>query len=94
VRRWCKPKLLLPVACAALLLAACATTPLPQTQPVAKADKPPAACVPAIATRLPVKDSECSAFGPTDAYKDLTTTGQPFADQTSGEPQPSVRMGR
>jgi hypothetical protein len=78
-------------ACLALTLAACATTPQPQPQAVAKAQKPAAACVPQTASRLPVKDDECSAFGATYGSKELQSTGQPYADQQLQMLDPSVR---
>jgi hypothetical protein len=68
--------------CLALSLAACATTPPPQPQPtVAKAQKPATGCVPDTATRLPMKDSECSGFGASYGSKELQNTGEPFANQ-------------
>lgn len=80
-------------ACLALTLGACATTPQPQTQPVAKAQKPAAGCVPDTATRLPMKDSECSGFGASYSSKDLQNTGQPYADQQLRMLDPSVTTG-
>jgi uncharacterized lipoprotein len=76
-------------ACLALTLAACATTPPPQ-QPVAKAEKPATGCVPTTATRLPMKDSECSGFGASYSHKELQNTGQPYADQELRMLDPSV----
>lgn len=75
-----------------LTLAACAT-PQPQVQPVAQAQKPAAGCVPETASRLPVKDSECSGFGAAYDQKQLQSTGQPFADQQLQMLDPSVRGG-
>jgi hypothetical protein len=68
------------IACAALVIAACATTPAPA--PVASnatAQKPP--CTPE-ATRLPQKDC-----GPGSTYNqtDISATGQP-------EPAPALKM--
>jgi hypothetical protein len=80
-------------ACLALTLAACAT-PQPATQPVAKAQKPAAGCVPDTATRLPAKDSECSGFGSSYGSGQLQSTGQPYADQSLGMLDPSVTTGR
>jgi hypothetical protein len=77
-------------ACLALTLAACAT-PQPQTQPVAKAQKPAAGCVPETASRLPTKDDVCSAFGASYGSKELQSTGQPYADQQLQMLDPSVR---
>jgi hypothetical protein len=80
-------------ACLVLTLAACATPPPPQTQPVAKAQKPATGCVPDTATRLPMKDSECSGFGASYGSKELQSTGQPYADQQLQMLDPSVRGG-
>jgi hypothetical protein len=80
-------------ACLALTLAACATTPQPQAQPLAKAQKPATGCVPDTATRLPMKDSECSGFGASYGSKDLQNTGQPYADQALRMLDPSVVTG-
>jgi hypothetical protein len=77
-------------ACLALTLAACATAPQPQAQPVANAQKPATGCVPATATRLPTKDSECSGFGASYGAKELQSTGQPFANQSLQMLDPSV----
>lgn len=74
-------KLLLPLACAALSLAACATTPSPQTHAVAKATEPTVGCVPQTATRLPMKASDCAGFGVRFTDKQLSSTGQPYAEQ-------------
>jgi starvation-inducible outer membrane lipoprotein len=74
-------------ACLALTLAACATAPQP---PVANAQKPATGCVPATATRLPTKDSECSGFGASYGAKELQSTGQPFANQSLQMLDPSV----
>ncbi|MGB6604795.1 MAG: hypothetical protein WA747_09575 [Steroidobacteraceae bacterium] len=81
-------------ACVALTVAACATTTPPQqAQPVAKAEKPAAGCVPTTATRLPMKDSECSGFGASYSYKQLQNTGQPYADQELRMLDPSLWGG-
>ncbi|MGB6604796.1 MAG: hypothetical protein WBE65_10950 [Steroidobacteraceae bacterium] len=82
---------LLPVACAALVLAACAT-PSRQTQPVAKAGKPPAGCVAQIATHIPVTNTQCAGFGATYTNKDLQNTGQPYANQALRLLDPSVQL--
>jgi hypothetical protein len=71
-------RLLLPIACAALAVAACATTRQPQV--VAQA-QPAVGCVPQTATRLPMKGSECSGFGVRFTDKQLSSTGQPYAEQ-------------
>ena len=78
-------------ACLALTLAACATAP--QTQPVAKAEKPATGCVPDTATRLPMKDGECTGFGASYDSRTLQSTGQPYADQQLQMLDPSVRGG-
>jgi uncharacterized protein YecT (DUF1311 family) len=70
-------KLLLAVACAALALAACATTP----HPLAHAQEPATGCVPQTATRLPMKGSECAGFGVRFTDSQLNSTGQPYAEQ-------------
>jgi uncharacterized lipoprotein YajG len=82
----------LPVACAALLLAACATPPPRQTQPLANAAKPPAGCVAQVATHLPVKDDQCAGFGATYTDKDLQNTGQTYPNQALRQLDPSVQL--
>jgi len=72
----------------ALTVAACATPP--PTAPVAQAAKPATGCVPQTASRLPVKDGECSAFGASYSKQELDSTGQPFADQSLRMLDPSV----
>jgi hypothetical protein len=73
-------KPLLPVVCAALTLAACASTRQPPA--VAKAqDLADSGCVPQTATRLPVKPSECAGFGVRFTKQQLDSTGQPYAEQ-------------
>jgi hypothetical protein len=72
-------KLLLPVGCAALALAACATPP--QAPVFAKAQEGNVGCVPQTATRLPMKASECAGFGVRFTDKQLSSTGQPYAEQ-------------
>jgi hypothetical protein len=84
-------KLLTLGACLALTVAACATPP--PTAPVAQAAKPATGCVPDTATRLPMKDSECSGFGASYGAKELQSTGQPYADQQLQMLDPSVRGG-
>jgi hypothetical protein len=74
-------KLLLPLACAVGILAACASTPRPQTVPLARAQKPYTGCVPDTATRLPMKGSECAGFGVLFTKQQLNSTGQPYAEQ-------------
>jgi hypothetical protein len=81
-------KLLTLGACLALTVAACATPP--PTAPVAQASKPATGCVPQTASRLPVKDGECSAFGASYSKQELDSTGQPFADQSLRMLDPSV----
>ncbi|MFZ1906627.1 MAG: hypothetical protein WAU56_14670 [Steroidobacteraceae bacterium] len=81
-------KLLTLGASLALTVAACATPP--PTAPVAQAAKPATGCVPQTASRLPVKDSECSAFGASYSKQELDSTGQPFADQSLRMLDPSV----
>jgi hypothetical protein len=75
-------RLLLPLACAAGVLAACATTPRPLT--LERAPEPDAACVPETATRLPMKSSECAGFGLRFTKQQLNSTGQPYAQQELG----------
>jgi hypothetical protein len=78
-------------ACLAVTLAACATTPPPPpAQPVAQAQKPATGCVPDTATRLPMKDTECSGFGASYGAKELQSTGEPFANQSLQMLDPSV----
>lgn len=77
--------------CLALTLVGCATAP--QAKPVAKAERPAAGCVPDTATRLPMKDAECSGFGASYGSKELQSTGQPYADQQLQMLDPSVRGG-
>jgi hypothetical protein len=81
-------KLLTLGAFLALTVAACATPP--PTAPVAQAAKPATGCVPQTASRLPVKDGECSAFGASYSKQELDSTGQPFADQSLRMLDPSV----
>lgn len=85
-------KPLLATACAALMLAACATTTPRQVQPVATASEPPAGCVAQVATHVPVKDSACAGFGATYTYKELQNTGQPYANQALRLLDPSVTL--
>jgi hypothetical protein len=85
-------KLLVPVACAALALAACATTPSPQLQPAAKAAKPPAGCVAQTATHIEVKNNDCAGFGATYTQKDLLNTGQVYPNQALRQLDPSVQL--
>jgi hypothetical protein len=73
-------KLLLPVACAAVALAACAT-PRPQSVQLARLQKPDAGCVPDTATRLPTKGAQCAGFGIVFTKQQLNITGQPYAEQ-------------
>ena len=70
-------KLLLPVACTGLALAACATAP----QPLASAQEPAADCVAQTATRLPMKGSGCPGFGVRFTNQQLNSAGQPYAEQ-------------
>jgi hypothetical protein len=62
----------------ALCVAACASTPsapgaaMPNA---ATANLPPAGCVPATATRLPISPQECAAFGRTYTQEDIRRTG-------------------
>jgi hypothetical protein len=86
-------KALLPVACAALALAACATTPQPPTPPLAKAQRPAIGCVPDTATRLPMKGSECAGFGVRFTDQQLSSTGQPYAEQELRALETSVMTG-
>ena len=65
-----------------VLVAACVTTPAPQT---AAAKQPPAGCVSDTATRLPVPPGECAGFGSTYSKSDLDRTGQVY-------PQDALRM--
>jgi hypothetical protein len=72
-------KPLLPVVCAALTVAACAS--MPQAPAVARAQKLDTGCVPETATRLPTKSSQCAGFGVRFTKEQLESTGQPYAEQ-------------
>lgn len=64
---------LLPGACLALSLAACATTP--SAPLAASASKPPAGCVASTATLVPVSPGTCAGFGNTYTRDDIDHTG-------------------
>jgi hypothetical protein len=74
--------------CAALALAACASTPT--TPPTASAKKPPIGCVSDTATRLPTPASECAGFGSTYTKEDMDRTGQVYAQDALRMLDPTV----
>ena len=61
---------------AVALLAACATAPVSPGKTTAATTKPPPGCVAQTATRIPVKDDQCAAFGNTYTREDINRTGQ------------------
>jgi hypothetical protein len=65
-------------ACLVLPLAAC-TTPSPTREPPKSASLAPArapGCVQDTATRIPVKEGDCAAFGQTYTREDILRTGE------------------
>jgi len=76
--------------CAALVLAACATTS-PQTASTAAA-KTPVGCVSDTATRLPVKPGDCAGFGSTYTQQDLDRTGQVYVQDALHLLDPSITV--
>jgi hypothetical protein len=80
-------------ACAALSLAACATTSAPPATAAANdLQKPPPGCVAQTATRIPVKDDTCAGFGQTYTQKDIQNTGQQYADKALSMLDPAVQI--
>ena len=60
----------------AIALAACASTPPPQSTQTAAA-KAPAGCVPETATRIPASNpNTCAGFGHSFSQQDISRTGQ------------------
>lgn len=80
------------IACVALGVAACATSPsTPAPKPaVASTAEPPAGCVADTATRLPVRPGDCPAFGRSWTQQDMKSTGATDVGQGLSILDPSV----
>jgi len=87
-------KLLLIGGIFALCVAGCATSsPAPESKLTAAEAEPPAGCVADTATRIPVKPSDCWAFGRTWTDQDVKSTGATDAGQALRQLDPTVTIG-
>jgi hypothetical protein len=82
------------VAAGLALCAACATHPSAPGAAKSAAAKaePPAGCVAATATRIPLRPGECAAFGRTWQQDDIKTTGATDAAQALRQLDPTVTV--
>jgi hypothetical protein len=79
-----------------LILTACAAIH-PDARPSAAASAPIAQnrdCVSQTASRIPAKDSDCSAFGRSYSSEDIARTGATTADQALRLMDPSITVHR
>jgi hypothetical protein len=67
---------LLPGACVALALIACASHAPRESTKTANANEPPIGCVYDTATRIPVNPKNCPAFGNTFTKDQINSTGK------------------
>jgi hypothetical protein len=73
-----------------LLLAACASTPAPQS--AAAQATPPIGCVSDTATRLPVRAGDCAGVGSSYSKQQMDSTGQPYVGDALRMLDPSVSV--
>ena len=77
----------------ALCLTACATSrSAPESKLTAAKAEPPAGCVADTATRIPVKPSDCWAFGRTWTDENVKSTGATDAAQALRQLDPTVTV--
>jgi hypothetical protein len=76
-----------------LFLAACASAPAPHPVTAQAASKAaaPTGCVPHTATRLPVNERDCGAFGQSYTGEDIHSTGQTDVGQALFLLDPAIK---
>ena len=84
------------VPCLTLCVSACVSsrstpdTAKPTLTPTA--ERPPAGCIAATATRIPVSPKDCAAFGRVWTYEDIRSTGATDAAQALRQLDPTVTV--